>query len=139
MFFTDFIGLGFHHHTDQWLCTTLAKQDSSIISKCFLHLLCGCKYICVFHNFFLTCNFNIHQKLWVDRQSACQFRKRHLLFYHCFHDLQGCQNAITRSCILRENDMSTLLTAEDISVLHHTLIDIFVSDCSLLIADSLCI
>ena len=81
-----------------------------------------------------------HSPTPADRFSTCrQFTHRFLLRQHHFHHLQTGQDTIASGYILREDDMTALLTTNAAAVFNHVFIDIFVAHSDLSVTDTLLI
>ena len=117
----------FHHHTHDRLSAGLTDKDTTGVTQCF-----GYGLDCCLHCFVILCGFlvghaDILQNLRVDLQRLSQLAHGHLLRQHDFHHLETGQNTVTGASVLREDDMTTLLTANTAAVLRHVLIDVLVA------------
>jgi len=130
---------GFYHHADKGFCAGLPHQNTTDITQCFCNSLDCLLYRRVVLCSFLVGHTDILQHLRIDFQRLSQLAHGHLLGQHNFHHLQASQDAITGACVLGENDMTTLLTANTAAVLCHVLIDVLVAHSGLSITNALLI
>ena len=108
---------GFHHHAHYRLSTGLAHQNAAGIAQCFSNRLdCLLHRRVVLRSLFVG-NANILQHLRVDLQRLSQLAHGHLLCQHDLHHLETGQDTITGACVLGEDDMTALLTANTAAVL----------------------
>ena len=137
IFLAGIVVRGFDHHTDNRLGTGFTHQNTTSIAKCFCHSAHGFLHSWVILCCFLIRHTDILQHLRINLQRLSQLAHGHLLCKHDLHHLETGQDTITGACVLGEDDMTTLLTADTAAVLSHILVNIFVAHSSLSIADAL--
>ena len=67
---------------------------------------------------------DIFKHLGIDLQGRCQLAERLFPVYQDLHHLQAGQNAVARTGIFGENDVTGLLSANAVTVFHHVFIHI---------------
>ena len=133
----EFICSGFYHNTNQWLCATLAYQNTPITSQFLCNFLYSSNYLRILSRSLLVCHPDISEKLWINLHFPCQITQSCFLLYTRFHYHERSKDSITCCSVTAKNNMSGLLTAKTVSILHHILCHIFISYCSLLIFHTL--
>lgn len=125
---TQLITLRLNHHTNHRLRTALTQKDSSILAQSSADPLLLRLHTRITGNRSLVLNLHILQKLRVHLHPPAQCAEALLLLPDHLHQHQCREDSISGRCMLTENDMSGLLSAEHISVGNHRLIDILIAN-----------
>ena len=112
----------FDHHTHNRLRTRFTDKDTTSVTQCLGYGLDYCLHCLVILCGLLVGHTNILQHLRVDLQRLSQLAHGQFLGKHYFHHFQTGQNTVTSASVLREDDMTTLLTANTAAVLGHVLV-----------------
>ena len=116
------------HHAHQRLGPAGPYEDAPFIAELRFHLSDLRLQPLICHRTVLVLDFDVDEQLRIDEQIRAQFFQRLALIAHDLQQLERRQQPIAGHCMLQEDDVAALLSADAVALALHALKDIFVTD-----------